>query len=178
MKLGYSIIAACVLLVSHPLSAQNAEERLTRYKAAFVYHFIDYVEWPEADREGPLKIGILGKTPLGSLLREIAQKDGAGARGLEVKVYTSLADLEACHLLFISSEFADKIIAIREHLKKQSTLTVSDTAGMAKKGVAINLVLVKGKLKFEVNRQTLENSGLQVSAQLLKLAILVDGKTG
>ena len=81
-------------------------------------------------------------------------------------------------MLFISNAFAPRLEGVLEKLKEKSTLTISDTPGLASRGAAINFVLANGKLKFEINRRTLNEAGLQASSQLLKLAILVDDGRG
>ena len=80
----------------------------------------------------------------------------------------------SCHLLFITPPFTDDIDRIKEALHGHNVLTVSDSPGLAEAGVAINFTLVRDQLRFEINRASLETAGLRASAQLLKLAILVD----
>lgn len=153
-----------------------AEEKasLVEYKAAFMYHFIDFVQWPEEDSTTSFKLGILGKSEVTGALRGIARQKSIGRRTLEVESYDTIEDIGNCHLLFITSRYADRLAEIRDTLGHRNVLTVSDTPGLAHEGVAINLTLVDDQLKFEINRSSLKSAGLRASAQLLKLAILVD----
>ncbi len=171
-----TICLACILLAgSTALPAQTDDgARLTQFKAVFIYNFVSYVQWPEAERAGVFRIGILGDSPLEAPLREISEKRNIESRKLQLDVYRDIEALKTCHVLFISRERAGELDEIRQGLGNRSVLIVADTPGLADRGVAINFVLVKGKLKFEINRQALRRAGLRASAQLLKLAILVE----
>ena len=175
-RIGLSALgAACVLVAMlAPAKAATEPERLTSFKAVFMYNFIDYVQWPEETSADVFKVGILGKSPVEGPLREIARKRGAGSRKIQIDVFADIEQLQVCNMLFISSSFASQLEEVLDQLNEKSTLTISDTPGLANKGSAINFVLAKGKLKFEINRRRLYDAGLQVSSQLLKLAILVE----
>ena len=172
----FHILAALTVLalsLGSPAPGQSMEERMMRFKAAFIYHFLDYVYWPEERQVGPFRIGILGKSPLEERLRGIAQEREVGGRKLEVRTYDNAETIRDCHLLFIPEERSKDLQSILA-LLPPAVLTVADTPGLARKGVGINFVVVQGKLRFEVNRQSLQTAGLQAGSQLLRLAILVD----
>ena len=172
-----ALLAGAVLLWT-PAPVRAAPDpdaaRLTVFKAAFIYHFLDYVQWPDSLDDGPLRIGIVGDSPLEAPLRAVAQKRRAAGRSLEVEVFAAAADIEPCHLLFIPPTHSDSLASILRSLADRPVLTVGNEPGLADSGVAINLVERDGRLKFEVNRRALAASGLQAGAELLKLAILVD----
>jgi hypothetical protein len=164
--LGYSLLFI-------PASAQE-EDRLIRFKAVFVYYFIDYIRWPATESSEPFKIGFLGNSPLEEPLKEIANKRKVGKRNVQIQTYDTIKDLGTCDLVFITQTKKNLVNELAKHVNNQNTLTISDTPDLGKQGIAINMVLVNGKLKFEINRQALKNANLKASSQLLKLAILVD----
>ncbi len=171
----WTAILICILWVSGTALCAHADEseRLVRFKAVFIYNFISYMHWPDETQDKVFKIGILGDSPLEKPLREISKKRSSEDKKLQVEVYRAVEDLEPCHVLFISSEHVGELDEIMQRLEDRSVLTIADTPGLANRGVTINFVLVKGKLKFEINQQALQRAGLRASAQLLKLAILV-----
>jgi hypothetical protein len=175
--------AACALALCGCLFALNpahgvdSDDRLNRFKAVFLYHFIDYVQWPPDRAAGAFKLGILGTSPVEFALREISQKKNAGGRPLQIEVFSSAKEVIPCHLLFVTPKFSSQMGDLGRRLGKQGMLVVADAPGMAAQGASINFVLKKGKLKFEVNRESLEWAGIKASAQLLKLAILVPSTT-
>ena len=149
--------------------------RLTRFKAVFIYNFIDYVKWPEAQKTGPFVIAVIGESDIRATLEQIARKRKVGEREIVVRTQPAVGDsLPPCHILFVSSSLENKLKDIKEKIKGKHILTVSDTEGFARKGVAINFVLVDGKLKFEINLKALAHVDLNLSSQLLKLGILVE----
>ena len=75
-----------------------------------------------------------------------------------------------CNILLISASEKNQLQNILEMTKNKNILTVSDSNGFALEGVAINFVLVEGKLKFEINSNAINQAGLQVSSHLLKSA--------
>ena len=175
-----TFIGAALLLggLLAPVQSATESERLTSFKAVFIYNFIDYVQWPKETSAGVFRIGILGKSPVEGPLREISKKRGADGRKIEIDVFTAIDQVKGCSILFISGVFATRLEGVLKKLKQKSTLTISDTPVLASRGAAINFVLANGKLKFEINRRTLNEAGLQASSQLLKLAILVDDGRG
>lgn len=165
-------VSAC-LLTAQSTEGTDSDDRLNRFKAVFLYNFIDYLQWPSQHTTDTFKLGILGTSDIEMPLREIAQKKSAWGRPLQIDVFDSVGELHPCHILFISPEFSPHVSDLSLRLGDKGTLLVADTPGMAAYGASINFVLKKGKLKFEVNRKSLERAGLKASAQLLKLAILV-----
>jgi hypothetical protein len=149
-------------------------ERLSSFKAVFVFNFIDYVDWPDEDQSEVVKIGILGASPLEGPLREIAGKKRIGSKRINVHVFSTPADLQPCHVLLIAPDKAVELAKISQRLDSWHALTIGDTPGLAGKGAIINMVMIEEKLKFEINMQALQRAGLRASSQLLKLAILVD----
>ena len=139
---------------------------------------IDYVQWPKETSTDVFKVGILGKSPVEGPLREISKKRGADGRKIQIDSFAAIEQVQGCNMLFISSSFAPQLEEVLKVLRENSTLTISDTPGLASRGLAINFVLVNGKLKFEINRRALDEAGLQASSQLLKLAILVGDDRG
>ena len=84
-----------------------------------------------------------------------------------------IEQLGSCQMLFVTSAFTQHLDDLKQRLGSRNVLTVSDSPGLAERGVAINFVVVEGKLKFEINTMTLKKAGLRASSQLLKLATLI-----
>ena len=172
-RTALALILGSCLCATQPVNGAAGNERLNRFKAVFVYNFIDYVHWPSERTSGAFKVGILGASAIEQPLREIAEKKRAWGQPLQIEVFTSIRDLRSCNLLFVSPEFSSQVADLSLRLSEMGVLLIADAPGMAAQGASINFVLEKGKLKFEVNRDSLERAGLKASAQLLKLAILV-----
>ncbi|MDE2058646.1 MAG: YfiR family protein [candidate division NC10 bacterium] len=146
-------------------------------KAAFLYQFSKFVEWPaQAFRTSQytICIGVIDGGPMASALQSIEGKEAKGRR-VVVKRFKGLEDLEFCHILYISSVMESHLAEILNQLKETSTLTVSDIDGFARRGGMINLIMVEGKIQFEINVEAAERAKLQISSHLLRLARIVPG---
>ncbi|MFT5366958.1 MAG: hypothetical protein ACI8V2_001913 [Candidatus Latescibacterota bacterium] len=152
------------------------EEKLSALKAAFVYNFIKYVRWPETTEGDIIYVGILGDNPLAKPLREISEKRQVRGKRLEVKVFSDGKAIESCEILFVSADHVAELDTFRERLEASHVLLIGDTKGLVEKGVAINFVLAKERLRFEISQEALNRAKLEIGAQMLKLAILVDKK--
>lgn len=139
-------------------------------KAAFLYQFVNFVEWPpHALRNHTIIIGVLGDSPIAEALTAIEGEEAKG-RTVTVKRFKELDDLEFVHILFISPDATGRLKEIRKRLAGSSTLEVSEVAGFARNGGMINFITVGNKIRFEINVEAAEQARLKISSQLLKLA--------
>ena len=160
--------------ICSPLIAQIEQGQEYKLKAVFIYHFTKYFQWSYSDTSGTFEIAIIGDSNIIDPLKEIAEKKLVKGRRIKIKHFQAVEDINKCHILFISASEINQLDKILQRVKKENILTISDSNGFANKGVAINFVLVKEKIKFEINSRALEHAGLQASSQLQKLAILVE----
>jgi hypothetical protein len=156
--------------VAQPQSSPEYQEY--EVKAAFLYNFAKFVEWPAGsfkDAQAPLLIGILGKDPFGEAFDALKDKTIEGRR-LLIKRFVKAEDLEKCHILFISAAEKNDVSRVLKITTAWNVLTVGDTKGLAESGVVINFILIKNKIRFEINVDAARRAGLKISSQLLKLA--------
>ena len=160
----------------------SAEERGTpapaeyEVKAAFVYNFIKFVEWPDTGGGDSIRLCILGELPDAAAF---ANLEGRQVRGKRMTVLTLDRPGEArgCEVLFVTANQTGRLQEIIESLEDRPTLTISDTEGYARRGVMINMFLENKRVRFEVNEKKARAAGLRISAKLLKLASKVYGTT-
>jgi len=171
MKKKRRIITTLLLLIlgSCALNAQNE-----KFKALFLYNFIKNVEWPQAYQQGDLIIGILGSNSITKELETITSTQRAGSQTMKVKVFSNVEEIGNCHILYISPNKGLLIPQLLTKFSGNSTLIVSDSKGGIQLGASINFIMDGDKLKFEINRQHIEQKGLKVSASLLNLGIAVN----
>jgi hypothetical protein len=148
-------------------------------KAAFLYNFVKFVEWPPGmagSSQEPIVIGVLGHDPFGLVLDQTFGGKRLADRKFEVRRYGAVEELQLCHLLFISSAEQPGWDRVLKVLQGTAVMTVSDGRGFVKSGGIIELLLEDNKIRFDVNLNVAKRSGLKISAQLLQLARKVDGK--
>lgn len=178
----YKNLIVCLssaLLLTGLFGYANAQQKLEyKVKAAFLYNFAKFVEWPDlknADSSYPFIFGVLGDDPFGSELDNIQNKVVAG-RPISIKRFASLDDYKPCHILFINIEEKDILKTMLLQLKNKNVLTVGDAEGFAKTGGMIGFIEKKNKIRFEINVIAAEQSDIKISSNLLKLATIVDTK--
>jgi hypothetical protein len=173
------ILALCVLFSGvWSTTVESSSVREYQVKAAFLYNFAKFVEWPAGsfvDDNSPIILCIIGHDPFGELLNALRDKVIDGRRFL-IKRISSVEALEECHILFISSSERRNLSQILQIVKNKSVLTVGDTNGFAQSGVVINIIPAERRLGFEINVEAAQRAQLKISSQLLKLARIVKGK--
>lgn len=170
------IAMAIALAIPRAVRAQSAERAYEVYQieAAFIYNFIDFVTWPNhAVRHGDFTIGILGTDPFGSAFTPVEGSDVLG-QTLRIKKSDRLDDLLECRILFVSSSETARTTGILHQIRNQPILTVSDMDRFTQLGGMIQFYVtdVDGRLKvrFDINKERVDASGLKMSFKLLSLA--------
>ena len=165
------------LLFIGPHSAWPETNQTSEYqvKAAYLYHFAKFVEWPSdttANVSPTLTVCVLGKSPFGDALNTISGKTVRGRR-VVITFIKTIDDLKECDILFVSMSEKAKLGQILNSVASRSILTISDIKGFAAAGGMIGFVSVSDKVRFEINQRASQRSYLRISAQLLKLATIV-----
>lgn len=164
------------MLLLSGVRAQPVAAGEYQVKAAFLYNFAKFVEWPSSsfsDASAPFQICVFGRDPFGEELRNITSEKTVNGRKLEVHPGVDLLRARGCHILFIASSVETPASQIFAALRGASVLTVGDTKGFAEQGGMINFVLENERVQFEVNRKAAEEAGLKISSKLLSVAKFV-----
>ena len=172
---SFTCCLICLLTVCIGTATAKDEVSLEdKTKAAFLYHFTRYIQWPKTDSTEIFNIGVLGDRAITRPLEEISRLKDVGGRQIIVTQLDSIDQCGPCHILFIGKSEKKNLGEIIDYLKGANTLTVSDIKNAAKKGACINFLTINGKIRFEINRRALKRMHLTASSQLLKLAIIVN----
>ena len=164
--LSRGIIIAGLLLAASTYAASGPESHLEyQVKAAFLYNFLKFVEWPEQAGDGPLVICVQGRDAFGGYLEEAVHGKKVNGRDVVVRHVARLSDARDCHILFVpNGEFRRSAIGAQPGM-----LTVGESAGFLEAGGVINFYLENDRVRFEIRPESARQAGLRVSAQLLKL---------
>jgi len=169
------VLGVMVLMLSGS-RAQSPAVTEYQVKAAFLYNFAKFVEWPPSsfsDASAPLRICVFGQDPFGQELRDITSAKNINGRKLQVDQVVDLRLARTCHILFIPSSEKAQLTRIFESLRGTDALTVGDAKGFVQQGGMINFVLENNRVQFEVNRKAAEQAGLKISSKLLSVAKVV-----
>ncbi len=181
-----------LFVVSTAIKAQAESAQSLEYqvKAAFLYNFFQFVDWPEekpADSNKPVIIGIIGEDPFGNAFEPIKDKKVKG-RSVVIKRFKSFEELKKstekdkpesgqeiktlteCYLLFICSSEQKNLKEIINTVKDHDVLTVGETEGFLEAGGIIKWFVEEKKIRFEINVTAAEQAKLKIRSELLRLA--------
>jgi hypothetical protein len=156
------VALAVSVTLSAPAFAQITPSAEYRLKAAFLFNFVQFVEWPSsafADDRAPLVICVVGSDPFGDALDQTVARR-AGDR----------ESLDACHLLFVSRSEQTRLPTVLQSMGSAApVLTVSDIDGFVGEGGTIGFFLDRKRIRFEISPSQAHRRGLKLSSQLLGL---------
>lgn len=178
--LAWACALPALLVMPLQAAAQTAEqgsEISRQVKAAYLYKFTSYVEWPSgafADATSPIVIGVMGEDGLADELAQVVASRTVNGRPLSVrKVRRGDAALDGMHMLFVGRLEKNRLPETLATLKGRPILTVTDADEALGLGSMINFLVTGDRLRFEVALTTAEVSRLKISALMLAAAYKV-----
>lgn len=172
----FSVIAslslACLTVAQTPASSEY------EVKAAFLFHFAQFVEWPEEtfkDANNPLIYCTIGEDSFHGSLDAALNGKTIGARPFRVMHFKQPQEIQGCQVLFIGAEEKKLMPAILAGAKGNSVLTVGESEHFVQDGGMIGFLLEENKVRFEVNLEAAQKANLKISSRLLALAKSVIG---
>jgi hypothetical protein len=169
--LAWSLLAWSGAVHAQAPSAGAPLER--QVKAAYLYKFASFVEWPEASfarPDSPLQIGVAGNEALAELLEKMVAARSVNGHPLKVRRIAPGEPLDELHILFVDGALERGAIStLLDAAQGRSLLTVSDAAGDIP-GCMITFVIADDKLRFDVTLKHVAPSKLRISARMLAVA--------
>jgi hypothetical protein len=161
-----------------PLIAGTPQRPLDEYqvKAAFLYNFAKFVEWPPEAFENPSQafvFCVLGEDPFGRVLDEVLDGRKIDGRALTVRRISDARRAKGCQILFVSSSEPKSVLVILAGIGDSGRLTVGESDTPAAEGMIIDFTLEGGKIRFVINAAGAEREKLRFSSRLLSLATIV-----
>lgn len=179
MKISRHVIfcAFAILLLAASTAWGGAiNDREYALKAAYIYNFTKFVEWPRADDpvRSTFSIGILGNDPFGqSIDATVAGKTVEGRRIIIERfpdIDAMRRSARALDIIFIGVMSPDSLAAALEYTRNLPILTIGESPGFCEKGGVINFVIRKNHIRLEINRAAAERAELKISSKLMQLA--------
>src|SRR4051812_45240396 len=96
-----AVIGVFWLLQSHPGQGQDLQPTEYQFKAALLFNFAKFVDWPAqafSDAASPIVIGVLGENPFHEDLIQTVQGKTINNRPLVIKEFTSVTEARNCHI--------------------------------------------------------------------------------
>ena len=166
-----------VALVSPATTRADTAAPEHRVKAAFVYKFGDYVEWPAdafARADSPLVFGVLGADALADELARLTTGRTVAGRAIVVRKLAAGEAWTGLHVAFVGGDDPRQLAAALAAGAGKAVLTITEARDGAARTGMINFVVVADKVRFDVALPAAEAARLKISSRLLGVARKVD----
>lgn len=174
---GYVLLVLAAWSASPPdLPDVRSPRPEQEIKAAFLYKFLNYVDWPAgafASGSSPIVVGVLGADGVADELRAIVARRSIGQHPVDVRVVGEPNALDGVNVAFVGASAASALSRLVPAARERSVLLVTDFPNALAHGSVINLVVVDARVRFEVSLEAAERSGLKLSSRLLSVALRV-----
>jgi hypothetical protein len=176
-------VAACALglmlaLLTRSPAAAIDDPTEPEVKAAFLYNFAKFVEWPRTKlhpEDEQLFLCIVGADPFDGEIEATVHNKTVQGKRLAVERLQLGDDLRHCHMLFVGRTDSLQPTLLLDEVRDAHVLTVGDSEDFALRGGMINFRMQDRKVRFEINAAAAQEADLRISSQLLKLAIRLIG---
>jgi hypothetical protein len=184
---GLRSLAILAFLVLTPLAglrtscAAETEEIVAperSVKAAFLYKFLAYIEWPGAafpDPDAPIVVGTVGDDDIAAELADVVNGRLVDGRRVVIRKLADRSLLAGVHLLFVGSAARDRATQWLAEARRAGIPTVTEVPDGLERGSVINLLVIDGRVRFEVSLDAAEQAGIRISSRLLGVAYRVKG---
>jgi hypothetical protein len=169
--------AAAALLIAAfgalPAAAQRVEATEASVKAAFLYKFLGYVDWPPSAfpaPDAPFAIGVIGNDEVAAEVAKVAAGRQVNGHPVVVKRAREGEPLRGLHVVFVGRGAADRLSTLIRAAQQPALLIVTETERGLEAGSAINFVMAEDRVGFEVSLDAAERNGLKISSRMLGVA--------
>jgi hypothetical protein len=145
-------------------------------KAAFLFNFAKFVEWPPQTFKtpaDPITICVLGQNGFGHALLDAVNGKTADGRAFLVREVSGQHPAAGCQILFVSSSERKRLHATISETRTDAVLTVGETDSFTSEGGIINFKIDNGRVCLQVNVEAADQARLRISSKLLGLAEIV-----
>jgi hypothetical protein len=161
---------------SQSLYAQMKSATEYQVKAAFLYNFAKFIDWPSSaftDPKQPLDICVYGRDPFGPALEDALLGKTIGERRVSLGRAMQFQDLVGCHVVFVGPSAHESAADLANRLKGRAVLLVGESDGFAASGGTIQFTIEDNRVHFVINPDAADRAGLKISSKLLALAKIV-----
>jgi hypothetical protein len=181
------MMMVCLMLTAQPLISHaqtsalgNANGSISgeeSVKAASLYKFLNYVDWPPAvlaPTDAPYVIGVLNADDIADELNRMTAGRSINNRVVKVRRIQSGDNVTSgIHVLFIGrAERARQAQWLRQ-VQTHPVLVITESDSGIAPGSMINFRLVDDRVRFEVALEPVEKAGLRLSSRMLAVALSV-----
>ena len=153
-------------------AAQRTTTAEDDIKAAFLFNFTQFVEWPAAALAGadPFRICVVADPPFAAAVDRTIVGESVGGHAIARSSPAAPADARGCQILFVGRQEGDRLERWLAAVKGSPVLVVGESHSAFEHGAHINFVIENNRVKFDVNKDGAARAGLTISSKLLRVA--------
>ena len=182
-RLPFSLVVAFLIAFVARAQPANAQVESLEHeiKAAFLYNFVKFVQWPAGSFPGPdapVTICLTGPDPFGTTLDDLVENEQVEGRPLAVRRLGPTDATAGCHVLFVAPAERARFEAILRTVDTRRVLTVSDAMEFLAAGGHISFFMESNRVRFAVNAPAARQADFQINSRLMRLARIHGGPDG
>ena len=168
----FAFVLALLIVTGRVPAAEPAADEYP-VKAAFLFNFAKFVEWPADAFKGsddPIGICVVGQNPFGSALQDLVRDKTVANRPFLVREAANAQQASKCQIVFVTASERKRFRSLLEDLRGHSILTVGEADDFVASGGIINFKLKDARVRIEIDAGAAERARLRISSKLLSLA--------
>ena len=170
MPRHFRFAAAIALILLVPSAAFSQDVTEPALKAAFIYNFVKFTEWPEPlPAADPFVICVLNDSPVADALGRIVKGREFAGRRMTVLLGAS-GPKEHCRVLYVSGVTKSQGAPLLSGLRNSPVLTISDLEWFNDAGGMAQFFYEHGRLRFSIGLEAVRRSRLLMSSKVLVLS--------
>lgn len=168
-----SRVLIVIALMVFGFNSKSGDRPMHEIHSMLMFNFINYVEWPADAKAGNFIIAVVGDENVASTIQNFYTNRTVKGQSVKVVNVDNVTAVNNAHVLYLSSSKSREFESAKAKFDGKSTLMITDKNGLGKKGSCINFQEINGKLKFEINQESIKGNNLKISNQLSSMGILI-----
>ncbi len=164
------VITAIIFLALAPKGVYAQEDK---FKAIFVYKFLQTIQWPSGKPTDKYLIGIVGNGAMKNELTALATVKKVQSKDIVVETYNA-AKATQYHIIYETKDASQETEKLSQDAVKNSSVLITESPGLSSSGSFLNMIVSGGKIKFEMSRQRFADAKIKTAKELEMLAVMVD----
>lgn len=172
-----AVVSVCAVAVGMAAAQAQPDTDYSEaeVKAAHLYHFATYVQWPETEpADSPITIAVLGARGVAAQLEASLPGRRIGNRAVRAQRIDDVGEIGSAHVLFIGAELAGRLADLIAALEGKPVLVVTDAPDGLDRGAMVNFQIIEQRVRFEISLVNAERARLMLSSRLLGAAVNVE----
>lgn len=175
-RLAWVVLGVLVVGGGATIPANAQKSSRDDVQAAYLYNFGKFVRWPDRAGNGPLVVCVAGQDSFRQAIEKLVTGEQIEGRPLEVRSIERPESAGGCAILFVGTPERARTEGFLAATAGKPILTVGDGPDFLARGGMIQFVLVEDHVRFSVNLEAANRNGVNLSSELLKVAMSVNGK--